>query len=159
MCQLQLLLLLVYVCKTLCFFLAFWRLYSMLIMTLVLVITTTFSSSNSLALIFSCTPLKICPFNRGSSKVTRTSASLLSASSYLLFNVIFSESNTSLFIVLIRRSLTAHALARVTVVGLCVCLSVCLSALNLLLQGYRATRYYTYVFLTMNARFNMCGVR
>ena len=58
----------------------------------------------------------------------------------------------SVFVVNPRR---AHALARVSVVGLC----VCLSALNLLLQGYRATRYYTYVFLTMNARFNMCGVR
>ena len=52
-----------------------------------------------------------------------------------------------------------HALLRVTVVGLCVCLSVCLSGLNLLLQASRATRYYTYVFLTLNARFNMCGVR
>ena len=30
--------------------------------------------------------------------------------------------------------------------------------LNLLLQGSRATRYYTYVFFTMNGRFNMCGV-
>ena len=40
----------------------------------------------------------------------------------------------------------AHALARVTVVGLCVCVSVCLSGLNLLLQASRATRYYTYVF-------------
>ena len=49
----------------------------------------------------------------------------------------------------------AHALARVTVVGLC----VCLSGLNLLLQASRDTRYYTYVFFTMNARFNMCGVR
>ena len=49
----------------------------------------------------------------------------------------------------------AHALARVTVVGL----SVCLSGLNLLLHASRATRYYTYVFFTMNARFNMCGVR
>ena len=55
----------------------------------------------------------------------------------------------------------AHALARVTVVGLCVCVSVCLSGLNLLLQAStsRATRYYTYMFFTMNARFNMCGVR
>ena len=49
----------------------------------------------------------------------------------------------------------AHALARVTVVGL----SVFLSGLNLLLQKSRATRYYTYVFFTRNARFNMCGVR
>ena len=49
----------------------------------------------------------------------------------------------------------AHVLARVTVVGL----SVCLSGLNLLIQVSRVTRYYTYVFFTMNARFNMCGVR
>ena len=40
-----------------------------------------------------------------------------------------------------------------------VCLSVCLSGLNLLLHASRATRYYTYVYFTMNARFNMCGVR
>ena len=54
----------------------------------------------------------------------------------------------------------AHALARVTVVGLSVvCLCVCLSGLNLLLHASRATRYYTYVYFTMNARFNMCGVR
>ena len=52
-------------------------------------------------------------------------------------------------------TLGAHALARVTVVGL----SVCLSGLNLLLHPSRATRYYTYVYFTMNARFNMCGVR
>ena len=45
----------------------------------------------------------------------------------------------------------AHALARVTVVGL----SVCLSGLNLLLHLSRATRYYMYVFFTMNARFNV----
>ena len=49
----------------------------------------------------------------------------------------------------------AHALARVTVVGL----SVCLSGLNLLLHASRATRYYTYVYFAMNARFSMCGVR
>ena len=38
----------------------------------------------------------------------------------------------------------------------CVCVCVCVSRLNLLLQGSRATRY---VFFTMNARFNMYGVR
>ena len=48
--------------------------------------------------------------------------------------------------------------ARITVVVLSVCLSVCLSRLNQLLQGSRATRYYTYVLFTMNAGFNMCGV-
>ena len=53
----------------------------------------------------------------------------------------------------------AHALARVTVVGLSVCLSVCLSGLNLLLHASRATRYYTYVYFTMNARFNSGGSR
>ena len=44
-------------------------------------------------------------------------------------------------------------------VCVCVCVSVCLSGLNLRLQGSRATNYYTYVFFTMNARFDMCGVR
>ena len=44
-------------------------------------------------------------------------------------------------------------------VCVCLCVSVCLSGLNLRLQGSRATNYYTYVFFTMNARFNMCGVR
>ena len=53
----------------------------------------------------------------------------------------------------------AHALARVTVYSWSVCLCVCLSGLNLLLQASRATRYYMYVYFTMNARFNMCGVR
>ena len=40
-----------------------------------------------------------------------------------------------------------------------VCACVCLSGLILLIQGSRATRYYAYAFFTMNARFNMCGVR
>ena len=61
-------------------------------------------------------------------------------------------------------ALGAHALASVTVSptrlgysSWCVC--VCVSGLNLLLQGSSATKYYTYVFFTMNARFYMCGVR
>ena len=44
-------------------------------------------------------------------------------------------------------------------VCVCVRVSVCLSGLNQRLQGSRATSDYSYVFLTMNARFNMCGVR
>ena len=46
----------------------------------------------------------------------------------------------------------------VTVVGLCVCacVCVCLSGLNLLLQGSRATRFYTYMLFTVNARFYVC---
>ena len=49
----------------------------------------------------------------------------------------------------------AHALARLTVIVL----SVCLSGLNLLIHAPRAIRCYTYVFFTMNARLNMRGVR
>ena len=48
---------------------------------------------------------------------------------------------------------TVHAQARVRVLGL----YFCLSTLNLLRQGSRATIYYTHMFLTMNARFNMCA--